>query len=229
MHRVRWRPRGKDDPRHRMRAGRLPCRHAGRERHGRGRRGAERRGLIVRRAVPRPEGAQRTLDDRTVWEGRAGSYDFVTLWDVLEHVNYPDATFAAAAALLKPGGLLVVGTPCRDSFYHRFGVLTYRMSNGRFPTFLDIMYSKQAFGHKQILSMGELRSMYGRCRLEVLHAERRHELSCPYAKYVDSLVRSPTARRIAKAACALAWDHLPITNKMVFVGTRPGYVKGGLS
>ena len=131
------------------------------------------------------------------WADKQETYDFVTMWDVIEHVNFPNATFEAAAALLKPGGILAVGTPCRDSFYHRFGVLSYRASRGRLPTFLDIIYSKQAFGHKQILSRRELRSMFSKSSIDVLHEDRIHELSCPYSQYIGSLVKSPLTRRAA--------------------------------
>lgn len=45
----------------------------------------------------------------------AGSFHLITFWDVLEHVYSPSATLARAAALLKPGGLLVVHVPNWDS------------------------------------------------------------------------------------------------------------------
>ena len=85
----------------------------------------------------------------------ANHFDAVTLWDVIEHVNYPFQTLQCAANVLKKGGLLFVDTPCRDSFYHQVGALTYRLSGGRFPTFLNAIYSSHLFGHKQIFSTQE--------------------------------------------------------------------------
>src|SRR6266498_2731048 len=62
------------------------------------------------------------------WQkGYAQHFDAVALWDVIEHVNYPFQTLQCAANVLKPGGFLLIDTPCRDSFYHRFGELTYRL------------------------------------------------------------------------------------------------------
>ncbi len=66
-------------------------------------------------------------------------FDAVTLWDVIEHVNYPVQTLQCAVNVLKPQGLLLIDTPCRDSLYHRLGETTYRLSGGRFPTFLNTM------------------------------------------------------------------------------------------
>lgn len=43
------------------------------------------------------------------------SFDAVTLWNSLEHVHDPRATVRAAAELLRPGGLLVVGLQNFDS------------------------------------------------------------------------------------------------------------------
>ena len=42
---------------------------------------------------------------------QADSYDVITLWDVLEHVENPKDTLEECKRLLKPGGLLVIKTP----------------------------------------------------------------------------------------------------------------------
>jgi SAM-dependent methyltransferase len=44
-----------------------------------------------------------------------GSYDVITMWDVLEHVPQPRAALPQLAAILRSGGLLVVGLPDRGS------------------------------------------------------------------------------------------------------------------
>jgi len=68
----------------------------------------------------------------------------VTLWDVIEHVNYPFEALQSAANVLKQGGFLLIDTPCRDSFYHQFGAFTYEITGGKLPTFLNAMYSSRA-------------------------------------------------------------------------------------
>jgi 2-polyprenyl-3-methyl-5-hydroxy-6-metoxy-1,4-benzoquinol methylase len=55
-----------------------------------------------------------TLDDAPWPEG---SFDVVTLWDVIEHLALPGPVLDQAFALLKPGGLLVMATPAIDGLY----------------------------------------------------------------------------------------------------------------
>ena len=125
------------------------------------------------------------------WQsGYAQYFDAVTLWDVIEHVNYPRQTLQSAANVLKPGGLLWIDTPCRDSFYHQFGALTYRLTGGRYPTFLNAMYSSHLFGHKQIFSTSEMKKLFESIGLEVIDLHKFHELSFPYDFYLKKLLKS---------------------------------------
>lgn len=59
---------------------------------------ARRRGLAVERA---------TADEA---ELAPGSFDCVTLWDVIEHVGDPRRVLRVAAAALRPGGILALST-----------------------------------------------------------------------------------------------------------------------
>ncbi len=109
------------------------------------------------------------------WQkGYADFFDAVTLWDVIEHVNYPQQTLQSAVNVLKPGGLLLIDTPCRDSFYHRFGDFTYKLSGGKYPTFLDAMYSSHLFGHKQIFSTAEMKHLFTSVGLDVIDLHKFH-------------------------------------------------------
>jgi 2-polyprenyl-3-methyl-5-hydroxy-6-metoxy-1,4-benzoquinol methylase len=49
----------------------------------------------------------------------AASFDLVTLWDVVEHTPDPVAFVQAAAALVKPGGILLLETQNVDSLFAR--------------------------------------------------------------------------------------------------------------
>jgi 2-polyprenyl-6-hydroxyphenyl methylase/3-demethylubiquinone-9 3-methyltransferase len=156
------------------------------------------------------------------WQrGFAGRFDAVTLWDVIEHVNYPFATLTSVVNVLKPGGLLFIDTPRRDSFYHRCGELTYRASGGRFPTFLNAMYSSHPFGHKQIFSTTEMRELCEAAALEVVELRTFAELSFPCDFYLKKLFASArVVKALLPAARAAVWM-LRCRNKMMVVARKP--------
>ena len=57
-----------------------------------------------------------TLHDLPV---EAGSFEILTMFDVLEHVPDPAADIAAAHRLLRPGGLFLLSTPNIDGLFPR--------------------------------------------------------------------------------------------------------------
>ena len=150
----------------------------------------------------------------------ANHFDAVTLWDVIEHVNYPFQTLQCAANVLKAGGLLLIDTPCRDSFYHQFGELTYRLSGGRFPTFLNAMYSSHLFGHKQIFSTTEMKKLFESVGLEVIELHKFHELSFPYDFYLRKLFKSESIVKILTPAAKAFFRLFKIRNKMLVIGRK---------
>ena len=155
------------------------------------------------------------------WQkGYANHFDAVTLWDVIEHVNYPLEALQSAANVLKHGGLLLIDTPCRDSFYHQFGALTYRLSGGRFPTFLNAMYSSHLFGHKQIFSTNEMKELFESVGLEVIDLHKFHELSFPYEFYLKKLFKSETVVRLLLPAVRVFFKIFKIQNKMLVIGRK---------
>jgi 2-polyprenyl-3-methyl-5-hydroxy-6-metoxy-1,4-benzoquinol methylase len=155
------------------------------------------------------------------WQkGHARAFDAVTLWDVIEHVNYPFQTLQCAANVLKPGGLLLIDTPCRDSFYHRFGEFTYRLSRGHSPTFLNAMYSSHLFGHKQIFSTTEMKQLFESVGLQVIDLHKFHELSFPYEFYLTKLLKSQALVRLLLPFVRLFFRIFKIQNKMLAVGRK---------
>ena len=155
------------------------------------------------------------------WQtGYKDHFDAVTLWDVIEHVNYPFKTLQSAANVLKIGGLLLIDTPCRDSFYHQVGEITYRVSGGRFPTFLNAMYSSHLFGHKQIFSTSEMKELFRSCGLEVIELQKFHELSFPYEFYLRKLLRSGALVKLTLPLVKTFFRLFKIRNKMLVVGSK---------
>jgi SAM-dependent methyltransferase len=61
----------------------------------------------------------------------SGSFDVVTLWDVIEHVPQPHEVLTLAYDLLKPGGLLLVNYP-------DVGSRTARILGWRWPFWLSV-------------------------------------------------------------------------------------------
>jgi SAM-dependent methyltransferase len=64
------------------------------------------------------------LDVRTgdlAQAGIRGSFDLVILWHVLEHVPEPDSLLRQVAAILRPGGTLLVSVPNAGSLEARWG------------------------------------------------------------------------------------------------------------
>jgi cyclopropane fatty-acyl-phospholipid synthase-like methyltransferase len=147
-------------------------------------------------------------------------FDAVTLWDVIEHVNYPFQALQSAANVLKKDGLLFIDTPCRDSFYHQVGALTYRLSGGRFPTFLNAMYSSHLFGHKQIFSTTEMKDIFASCGLEVVELQKFHELSFPYDFYLSKLLRSEAFVKLSLPLVRAFFWLFKIRNKMLVIGRK---------
>ncbi len=63
------------------------------------------------------------------------SFDVVTLWDVIDHIERPQEFLSRIHTLLKPGGLLVQQTTMEDSLLYRIAHYLYVLSFGfvRFP------------------------------------------------------------------------------------------------
>lgn len=154
------------------------------------------------------------------WVSQAEAFDAVTLWDVIEHVNYPVRTLESAIRTVRPGGWLFVDTPCRDSFYHRCGELTYKMSSGRFPTFLNSMYSAQKFGHKQIFSTGEMRSLFESLGPRVMELKKFHELSFPYRMYLEKMFKPKLLVEVLLPVVQGLLYLFPVKNKMLVVAQK---------
>ena len=155
-----------------------------------------------------------------VWHDDIGTFDFVTLWDVIEHVNFPLEVIQAASAQLKPGGVLLIDTPSRDGFYHRFGVLSYKLTQSRLPTFLNTMYSDVPFGHKQILASKDLDGMFMKAGLEKPEIRLLHELTFPYKFYLVRMLRSEILAALCEPLVHLFFKVFRIKNKMLVSGVR---------
>lgn len=106
------------------------------------------------------------LANTDYWQsGYSETFDLVTLWDVIEHVDDPHSTLTAAATLLKPGGILFLDTPNRDAFSYRLSLILCRLSGGKIPLFLSHFYSTIRYGHKQIFTPRQITELLQQCGL----------------------------------------------------------------
>ncbi len=147
-------------------------------------------------------------------------FDAITIWDVIEHVNYPLSTLRSAKKVLNKNGLIFIDTPCRDSFYHKFGELSYKVTNGAFPTFLNTLYSNQLFGHKQIFSTLEMKSLLEDAGFEVLLVKKFHELSFPYSFYLMKMLKYDLLVKLALPLVKAFLFVFPIKNKMLAIARK---------
>mgnify|MGYP000529165751 CR=1 FL=1 len=118
--------------------------------------------------------ASELIDDPRWQKQSRGAFDVATLWDTLEHVNFPAETIQAICSVLRPGGYLFLDTPCRDSLFYRASEWSHRLSLGTRPLLLNTLYSAGRYGHKQIFTMRQLQNLLERSGFSVLGRSGLH-------------------------------------------------------
>ncbi len=152
--------------------------------------------------------------DHPDWqEGTRDTFDQATLWDVIEHVNFPKATLAQTFTVLKPGGWLFLDTPSQDSLYYRISEYVCRSSHGRNPLFLSSLYSSARYGHKQIFRPQQLAQLLKQVGFELVTVKGCHDLNLPVPRGLNTLIN---------AAAAL----LRPKDKIVIACRKPATAKG---
>lgn len=115
-----------------------------------------------------------------------GSFDAVTLWDVIEHVRDPVATMRHVARLVRPEGVIGLLTPNLDGLFPR---ASYKVANlvGGWP-------AVDPPAHLFQFSTRTLADLLRRTGFDVLAVE--HECQ-PISYTFGSIRRDPSLRRIA--------------------------------
>lgn len=78
----------------------------------------------------------------------AGSFDVITMMDVLEHLQDPKGAIARITALAKTGALLVIEVPYEDSLFRKISYFLYRLSGGRLSTLVRSAFHIHPGGHR---------------------------------------------------------------------------------
>jgi len=99
----------------------------------------------------------------------AQSFDAITMWDVIEHVEEPVANLEKVIELLKPNGLLLLTSDSYDCIMAMVARLLYKLSLGKFTypvRRLFIPHNKSYFTTKG------MESLFTRLNLEVIYFKK---------------------------------------------------------
>jgi len=149
-------------------------------------------------SIPRIHYSKRKFDislsvetiESDYWQKDYSDYfDVLTLWDTIEHVNFPVETLKNAYNLLAKDGIICLDTPIRNSLFYVLGEISYRLSFGRFPAFLNMMYSNLPLGHKHIFSSKQLEDLLESLNFKIVHREAFTELGLHPHSYVTKTAK----------------------------------------
>ena len=90
---------------------------------------------LVRERVPSARMVHGSIESANI---ASGSYDIVTLWDVLEHLTDPRATVRRLASWLSPGGLLALQLPDGNSLPARLFGASWPLLLREHLTYFDV-------------------------------------------------------------------------------------------
>lgn len=107
------------------------------------------------------QGCSAVAADYLEW-GQTGSFDLITMWDVLEHLHDPLGFLDRTAWLLREGGMLLAKVPT-------YGRLSIRMG-GASPRARQVLL--EAPDHVQYYSPRSLDALFARSRLSVERVEQ---------------------------------------------------------
>ncbi len=146
------------------------------------------------------------------------SFDVVTLWDVIEHVLRPHEVIASAATLLRPGGLIVLGTPNGASIYDRVADALYRVVPPIGKLMLMQRYSEW---HLQIWTARTLSRLLRDHGLETVFLRKHRELTGTPSLYFRQagFTKLAAVAQLSDGLIEAAW---PIRNKLTIYARKTG-------
>ena len=109
------------------------------------------------------------------------SFDAVSMWDLLEHVNDPRAVLARARELLTADGRLVILTIDSTSLFNRLAHTASRLAPRRAAVLLELLYDAR---HNYYFSGETLEALLGRCGFAIEQRE-------PHRAYLGRWLSEP--------------------------------------
>lgn len=94
------------------------------------------------------------------------SFDVITLWGVIEHLDDPGNVVASVRNLLKDGGIFVIQTPTEDALVRRMTHAWNKIMHKK--SFVGSMYINQRGAHIQCFSRQSIREFLSRRGFRVL-------------------------------------------------------------
>ncbi len=120
----------------------------------------------------------RELVDSHYWQaGFRHYFDLITLWDVIEHVDFPREMLESAVKLLKPNGMLFLETPSREVLPYKLSQQLYRLGGGKISLFLPSFYSAAPYGHKQIFTHKQITGLLNNIGLRITSSKDSYSTS----------------------------------------------------
>lgn len=168
---------------------------------------------FVRAACARGVAVSTEPIESPFWREQSETFDAMTLWDVIEHVNDPKRVMQAAYELLKPGGVILLDTPNRDGVLYRAGAFVAWVSGGRMGATMALQYSPRPFCHKQIFRRSDIRRLMAGFR--EVRVVSRTELSLPIEYYLRTHIRSAKVRTWVARLTGVILRSVPLRNKLI--------------
>lgn len=144
-------------------------------------------------------------------------FGVLTLWDVIEHVEDPEALLGLCADRLAPGGAFLLETPAEGTLLRRaidgLGTL------GVEP--LDLRSSIYYRGHRYYFTREAMRQLMERCGFQDIRFHTEHSMYQKELLYMEHYGTSSAMKRLAIHVTASLADHVPaLGNKMVVTAVK---------
>jgi len=140
-----------------------------------------------------------------------GSFDVITMWDLLEHLPDPLQGLEKARRLLKPNGLLLVNTPNENSLLRRVARLLYRGSGGSITAPVNRLYHRY---HLYYFAASTLDLLFRRAGYEVVAMDTK---PIPMSRG-----RIPAATKLAMIALSVAERLVRAEYELLVLARNPG-------